>query len=91
MDKRTATSHLFGKWDPTPPVATDPLADKPDAPQTMQPPQTEVGVLQHQVDGLTLQLTEITVLLTNIITSKTNDVDDAPAPVTAQDRSARSN
>ena len=64
------------------PVATDPLADKPDAPQTMQPPQTEVADLQHQVDGLKLQLTEITVLLTKIITSKTDDVDDAPAPVT---------
>ena len=65
------------------PVATDPLADKPDAPQTMQPPQTEVADLQHQVDGLKLQLTEITVLLTKIITSKTDDVDDAPAPATA--------
>ena len=53
-----------------------------DAPQTMQPPQTEVADLQHQVDGLKLQLTEITVLLTKIITSKTDDVDDAPAPVT---------
>ena len=41
------------------PVATDPLADKPDAPQTMQPPQTEVVDLQHQVAGLKLQLTEI--------------------------------
>ena len=65
------------------PVANDPLADKPDAPQTMQPQQTEVADLQHQVDGLKLQLTEITVLLTKIITSKTDDVDDAPAPVTA--------
>ena len=63
------------------PIATDPLADKPDAPQTMQPP-SEVADLQHQVDGLKLQLTEITVLLTKIITSKTDDVDDAPAPVT---------
>ena len=54
-----------------------------DAPQTMQPPQTEVADLQHQVDGLKLQLTEITVLLTKIIASKTDDVDDAPAPVTA--------
>ena len=62
-------------------IATDPLADKPDAPQTMQPP-AEVADLQHQVDGLKLQLTEITVLLTKIITSKTDDVDDAPAPVT---------
>ena len=51
------------------------------APQTMQPPQTEVADLQHQVDGLKLQLTEITVLLTKIITSKTDDVDDAPAPL----------
>ena len=50
---------------------------------TMQPPQTEVADLQHQVDGLKLQLTEITVLLTKIIASKTDDVDDAPAPVTA--------
>ena len=49
----------------------------------MQPPQTEVADLQHQVDGLKLQLTEITVLLTKIITSKTDDVDDAPAPVAA--------
>ena len=64
------------------PIATDPLADKPDAPQTMQPP-SEVADLQHQVDGLKLQLTEITVLLTKIIASKTDDVDDAPAPVTA--------
>ena len=63
------------------PIATDPLADKPDAPQTMQPP-SEVADLQHQVDGLKLQLTEITVLLTKIITSKTDDVDDALAPVT---------
>ena len=50
---------------------------------TMQPPQTEVADLQHQVDGLKLQLTEITVLLTKIIASKTDDVDNAPAPVTA--------
>ena len=50
---------------------------------TMQPPQTEVADLQHQVDGLKSQLTEITVLLTKIITSKTDDVDDAPAPVAA--------
>ena len=64
------------------PIATDPLADKPDAPQTMQPP-SEVADLQHQVDGLKLQLTEITVLLTKIIASKTDDVDDAPAPVAA--------
>ena len=77
-------------------IATDPLADKPDAPQTMQPP-AEVADLQHQVDGLKLQLTEITVLLTKIITSKTDDVDDAPAQVTdpaptrsAPTRSARS-
>ena len=62
------------------PVANDPLADKPDAPQTMQPQQTEVADLQHQVDGLKLQLTEITVLLTKIITSKTDDV--APAATT---------
>ena len=41
------------------PIATDPLADKPDAPQTMQPPQTEVVDLQHQVDSLKLQLPEI--------------------------------
>ena len=75
-------------------VATDALADKPNAPQT------RVADLQHQVDGLKLQLTEITVLLTKIITSKTDDFDDAPAPViapapllplrSAQDRSARS-
>ena len=56
----------------------------------MQPPQTEVADLQHQVDGLKLQLTEITVLLTKIITSKTDDVDDAPAPVTPLAGSARS-
>ena len=42
-------------------IATDPLADKPDAPQTMQPP-AEVAGLQREVDGLKLQLNENTVL-----------------------------
>ena len=49
----------------------------------MEPPhwQTEVVDVQRQVDGLRLQLTEIIVLSTKIVTSKTADVDVAPAPL----------
>ena len=38
-----------------------------------------VAGLRHQFDGLELQLIEITVLLTKILASKTDDADDASA------------